>query len=99
MFADADLFADLYGRYPLGRIAPVLASGPLLGDAVRWLGGEEMFSGEVVSEDDKPIQHTRNQDVVWFMLTLIGAPVIVLTLGLLGTTRRRRGTKKAEVTP
>jgi hypothetical protein len=32
------------------------------------------------------------------MLTIIGAPIIVLTLGLLGTTRRRRGFKKAEVT-
>ena len=98
VFADVDLFSDLYGRDPLGRVAPVLASGPLLGDAVRWLGGEEQFGGEVVSEDDKPIQHTKNQDVVWFMLTIIGAPIIVLTLGLLGTTRRRRGPKKAEVT-
>ena len=98
VFADVDLFSDLYGRDPLGRVAPVLASGPLLGDAVRWLGGEEQFGGEVVSEDDKPIQHTKNQDVVWFMLTIIGAPIIVLTLGLLGTTRRRRGFKKAEVT-
>lgn len=98
LFADVDLFSDLYGRDPLGRVAPVLASGPLLGDAVRWLGGEEQFGGEVVSEDDKPIQHTKNQDVVWFMLTIIGAPIIVLTLGLLGTTRRRRGSKKAEVT-
>jgi hypothetical protein len=98
VFADVDFFADLYGRDPLGRIAPVLASGPLLGDAIKWLGGDEMFTGEVVSEDDKPIQHTKNQDVVWFMLTLVGAPIVVLTLGLLGTIRRRRGSKKAEVT-
>ena len=98
VFADVDLFSDLFGRDPLGRSSAFLASGPLLGDAVRWLGGEEVFTGEVVSEDDKPIQHTKNQDVVWFILTLVGAPIIVLTLGLLGTTRRRRGSKKAEVT-
>jgi hypothetical protein len=98
VFADVDLFSDLYGRDPLGRRTAFLASGPLLADAVRWLGGEEVFTGEIVSEDDKPIQHTKNQDVVWFVLTLVGAPIIVLTLGLLGTTRRRRGSKKAEVT-
>jgi len=97
VFADVDLFSDLFGRDPLGRSSAFLASGPLLADAVRWLGGEEVFTGEVVSEDDKPIQHTKNQDVVWFILTLVGAPIIVLTLGLLGTTRRRRGSKKAEV--
>ena len=58
-----------------------------------------MFSGEVVSEDDKAIQHTKNEDVVWFLLMIIGAPVIVLTLGLVGTSaRRRRASKKTEVT-
>jgi hypothetical protein len=97
LFADVDLFSDLFGRDPLGRVTPFLASGPLLADAVRWLGGEELFTGEIVSEDDKPIQHTKNQDVAWFILTLVGAPIIVLTLGLLGTTRRRRSSKKAEV--
>jgi len=35
---------------------------------------------------------------VWFTLMIIGAPIIVLTLGLVGTSRRRRGSKKAEVT-
>lgn len=98
VFGDVDLFSDLFGRDPLGRVNSFLASGPLLADAVRWLGGEEMFTGEVVSEDDKPIQHTKNQDVVWFILTLVGFPLVVLTLGLVMTTRRRRGTKKAEVT-
>ena len=98
VFADVDLFGDIYSRDPLGRVAPVIVSGPLLGDAIHWLGGEEAFSGEVVSEDDKPIQHTKNQDVVWFMLMIIGVPLFVLSVGLFATTRRRRGSKKAEVT-
>jgi hypothetical protein len=102
VFADVDLFADLVIRDPLGRPLMLMwadVDGPgVVEDAVHWLGGEEVFSGEIVSEDDKPIQHTKNQDVVWFMLTILGAPIIVLTLGLLGTTRRRRGSKKAEVT-
>jgi hypothetical protein len=102
VFADVDLFADILARDPLGRPVMLMladaAGGGVVEDIVHWLGGEEVFSGEIVSEDDKPIQHTKNQDVVWFMLTIIGFPLIVLTLGLLGTTRRRRGTKKAEVT-
>ena len=59
-------------------------SGPLLDDSVKWLGGEEVFAGEVVSEDDKPIQHTKSQDAVWFTLTIVGAPLLVLALGLVG---------------
>jgi len=102
VFGDVDLFADVALRDPLGRAAILMwaeVSGPgVFEDIIHWLGGEEVFSGEIVSEDDKPIQHTKNQDVVWFMLTIIGFPLLVLTLGLLGTTRRRRGSKKAEVT-
>ncbi|HEY0189868.1 MAG TPA: Gldg family protein [Kofleriaceae bacterium] len=98
VFADGDLFVDLFGRNQLGQPVGILSSGPLLKDSVSWLAGEETVIGEIVSEDDKPIQHTKSQDAVWFMLTLIGAPIIVLSLGLFGTTRRRRGIKKAEVT-
>jgi hypothetical protein len=98
LFADTDLFADALVQ-SMGRAAIVLVSGPLLDDTVRWLGGEESFVGDVVSEDDKPIQHTKSQDAVWFMLTLVGAPILVLTLGLVGTWARRRKSKKVEVTP
>jgi hypothetical protein len=99
VFADVDLFTDAYVQGALGRAAIVLVSGPLLEDSVKWLAGEEAIVGEVISEDDKPIQHTKNEDVVWFTLMIIGAPIIVLTLGLVGTwARRRRGSKKTEVT-
>jgi hypothetical protein len=99
LFADADLFADALVQ-SMGRAAMVIVSGPLLDDTVKWLGGEETFVGDVVSEDDKPIQHTKSQDAVWFTLTIVGAPLLVLTLGLVGTWFRRRKTgKKVEVTP
>ena len=66
---------------------------------MKWLAGEEAIVGDVVSEDDKPIQHTKNEDAVWFTLMVIGAPIIVLTLGLVGTwARRRRSARKTEVT-
>jgi hypothetical protein len=100
VFADADLFADALVSNAAGRAAVVLVSGPLLDDSVKWLGGEETYVGEVVSEDDKPIKHTKNQDAVWFALSIIGAPVLVLAFGLVGTwARKRRSTsrKPAEV--
>src|SRR5690606_39974506 len=97
-FADADLFADAFVS-SMGRAAVVLVSGPLLDDAVKWLGGEEVFAGEVVTEDDKPIKHTKSQDAVWFTLTIVGAPLLVLTLGLVGTwARRRRSSHKPTAT-
>ncbi|HEY1816192.1 MAG TPA: Gldg family protein [Kofleriaceae bacterium] len=102
VFADADLFADALAHDAMGRAGVLMVSqlggGDLFDDSVKWLGGEEVFAGDIVSEDDKPIQHTKNQDVVWFTLTIIGVPLLVLTLGLVGTlTRRRR--KTAEVKP
>lgn len=96
VYADADLFVDLQ-MIGGGRASVRLPTGNLLVDSIRWLGGEEVFSGEIVSEEDKPIQHTKNQDAVWFTLTTVGAPLLVLTLGLVGTWLRRRRTKK--VTP
>lgn len=99
VFADADLFADALVQSPVGRAAVVMVSGPLLDDSIKWLGGEEVFAGEVVSEDDKPIKHTKSEQAVWFALTTIGAPLLVLALGLVGTwARKRRSTRKpAEV--
>jgi hypothetical protein len=95
VFADADLFADALVSNSMGRAAVVLVSGPLLDDSIKWLGGEEVFAGEVVSEDDKPIKHTKSQDAVWFALTIIGAPLLVLAFGLVGTwARKRRNTVK-----
>lgn len=99
VFSDVDLFADALVSSGMGRASVVLVSGPLLDDSIRWLGGEEVFSGEVVSEDDKPITHTKTQDAKWFTLTIVGGPLLVLVLGLVGTWARRRRTKPSEVKP
>ena len=61
-----------------------------------------MFVGEVVSEDDKPIKHTKNQDAVWFTLTIIGAPLLVLDARPrrdLGPPRAADDDEADEVTP
>ncbi len=97
-FADVDLFADVIVHNQMGGAGVTMVSGPLLEDSIRWLGGEEVFAGEVVSEDDKPIQHTKNQDAVWFGLTLVGFPALVLAGGLIYTSSvRRRGRRAGAV--
>ena len=89
VFSDAELFADVPVPGPGGRMVSGMLYPVLLADSIRWLGGEEVFAGEVVSEDDKPVQHTKNQDAVWFAIMLIGVPLLVLGLGLFGTLGRR----------
>jgi hypothetical protein len=80
VLADADLFSDLVLKnVPTNRF--------LLLDAVRWLSGEESLSGEVNSEEDVRIEHTKNKDVLWFYATILGIPILVLGLGL-GWSRR-----------
>jgi hypothetical protein len=62
-------------------------------DTVLWLLGEEQLAGEVSSEEDVPVQHTRQQDVVWFYSAVFLAPATVLGAGFLVT--RRRGRRRA----
>jgi gliding motility-associatede transport system auxiliary component len=59
-------------------------------DALRWLGGEESFSGAVDAPKDVLIQHTKQKDKAYFYLTIFGAPAMVLGLGLFLTKRSRR---------
>jgi hypothetical protein len=99
--SDGDLFVDLQIAQG-GAVFVEMVSGPLLDDAIKWLGGEESFVGDVTSEDDVPIQHTQSQDTNWFYLTLVGGPLLVLVGGLIGTRRRYRaprGRGAREVTP
>jgi len=76
VIADADLFSDLVLKnVPTNRY--------LLLDAVRWLAGEESLAGEVNSEEDVRIEHTKGKDVLWFYATILGVPMLVLAAGLL----------------
>ena len=89
VFADGELFMDpVQQRY--------LFAQTLFADAVRWLGGEELFAGETVSEKDVLIKHTKSRDVMWFYLCIVGAPFFVLAMGLgFVWFRRRRVTRRA----
>jgi hypothetical protein len=89
VLADADALTDLV-------MSNFMPNQLLVVDALRWLGGEESFAGEVSSEEDVRIEHTQHKDLVWFYATILGAPALVLGLGLTYSrkSRQRRGGKK-----
>ena len=64
-------------------------------DSLKWTGGEEKWTGEVKSEKDVPLQHTKGKDIIWFYSTILGAPLFVLGIGLLGVRLGRRRRRKA----
>lgn len=86
VIADADSMSDLL----MGNFGP---NRMLLLDAIRWLGGEESFAGEVNDEEDVKIEHSKQKDLVWFYSTIVGMPALVLGLGLTGARRARRSRK------
>lgn len=85
--ADADGMTDLL----LSNFGP---NRLLLMDALRWLGGEDSFAGEVNDEQDVRIEHSKQGDQVWFYSTIVGMPALVLFAGL-AIARSARRTSKA----
>jgi hypothetical protein len=86
VLADADSVADLAMQNFIGNQV-------LFVDAVRWLGGEESFAGEVNTEEDVRIEHTKEKDLIWFYATIFGAPALIGGAGFWYSrrSRRRRG--------
>ncbi|NTX04806.1 Gldg family protein [Myxococcus sp. CA040A] len=89
VMADADVVSDV--------VLSNMGNAYLAVDTLRWLTGEESVSGAVSSEEDVPIQHTREQDVAWFYATVFVAPALVLALGFVTTRRRGRRAPRAPV--
>lgn len=64
-------------------------------DALAWLIGNEELGSEVSSEEDVPIEHSRDQDKIWFYATTFAAPVPLLFLSAWVARRRRRPSESA----
>lgn len=79
--ADADAFGDVAMQNPGNRT--------LFADSLHWLSRDETIVGEVASEEDVPLTHSKKQDLAWFYLTSFLPPASVLILGTLFTRRRR----------
>jgi hypothetical protein len=88
VLADADALSDLL-------MERVVGNQMLLVDAVRWLVGEESLAGAMQSEEDVRIEHTKQEDQVWFYATIFGVPALILALGV-WLSRRGRGERKPE---
>jgi ABC-type uncharacterized transport system len=90
VFADADIFLDEH------QSGWKQLLGPMVVDAIKWLGGEEHLAGAIESEKDVAIVHSKGEDVVWFYATIVGAPVVVLGFGVwFGWWRRQRAQRRA----
>jgi hypothetical protein len=85
--ADSDAVADTLITNP-GNAYFVL-------DGLKWLVGDEGITGEISSEADVPITHTRKQDVTWFYTSIFGVPALVLGFGWSMSARRRRSRRAA----
>ncbi|MEO5729162.1 MAG: Gldg family protein, partial [Byssovorax sp.] len=59
-------------------------------DLIRWLGGEESFTGSITTTEDVRIEHTKQKDQAWFYATIFGAPSLLLGAGLWATRRKRK---------
>jgi hypothetical protein len=81
VLGDADVVSDL----ALVNDANAL----LFLDAIRWLGGDESFAGEIQSNEDVRIEHTKQKDLVWFYGLILGVPVLVLGAGIVVARRSR----------
>ena len=91
IFADADAFSD----WPIQgdrKVTPmrVVGNSNLIAGGLKWLQGEEDLAGEITSEEDVTIKHTRKKDLWWLYSTTFGIPLAVLGVGLLVTQRRKR---------
>ncbi|TPV94536.1 MAG: hypothetical protein B7733_14675 [Myxococcales bacterium FL481] len=65
-------------------------------DSVNWLIGAEATTGRVESEEDVRIEHTRQEQALWFYAMVLGVPALVVGGGALHVRRRRRaGGKQA----
>jgi hypothetical protein len=89
VFADREFFTDRPVQQG-GQIYLTAWGGPAVADAVRWIGGEEVFSGDISNEDDVAIEQTHKQQAWWFLLMIVAGPAVVLGIGLSLALGQRR---------
>lgn len=78
------------GDFMTNKLAQNNGNMLLFVDSLAWLIGNEDLSGEVSSEEDIPIEHSREQDKVWFYATTFAVPAPILLLGAFVARRRRK---------
>lgn len=84
VLADSDAVGD--------DLLPNGANLVFVGDGLEWLTTDKPASTKVESEEDVPVEHTRDQDTWWFWGVVVGAPLAMLALGWV-VLRIRRGNR------
>lgn len=82
VIGDGDFLTDRVIRNP-GNVF-------VFSDVMQWLIGEEQILGDTTTEEDVRIEHTQEEDKIWFYATSFGAPLPLLALGVWMRMRRRR---------
>lgn len=81
VIADATALADLTLSNKANQVLVV--------DGVAWLLGEAALGGSVENEEDVKIEHTQEDQSLWFYSTIVAVPALVVLLGLLRVWMRR----------
>ncbi|MCZ7682336.1 MAG: GldG family protein [Sandaracinaceae bacterium] len=83
VIADGDFITDRWIRNA--------GNAFVLMDTLNWLVGEEQVFGPTQTEEDIPIEHTREEDKAWFYGTSFAMPLPLLLLGFWLAMRKRGG--------
>lgn len=83
VFGDENLFSD-------AALKSFEGNERLVEDAARWLMGDEELAGETESEEDVKVTHTRDEDIVWFLASAFGIPLLFVFVGLIRIRMRRK---------
>lgn len=86
-FADASVISDFLIRNPANQL--------LVLDAARWVAGDSAISGEIASEEDVRIRHSKVRELFVFHGSIFLVPILVLATGFVATRKRRKGGKNA----
>ena len=82
VIADADFATDQVIRNP-GNLV-------VINDILQWLLGQEEIVTQTASEEDVAIEHTREEDKVWFYGTTLAAPLPLFGIGIWVALQRRK---------
>lgn len=83
VIGDASVFSDAMFSLSPGNKTFAL-------DAARWLSGTEEQIGEVNSEEDVKITHSKDSNTAWFYGTILLFPAFILVMGAIIIRRHRR---------
>jgi hypothetical protein len=81
VFADGSVISDFLLRNP-GNQLMVL-------DAFKWVAGEAKLGGEISSEEDVKIMHSRSRELFVFHGSIFLVPALMLGLGFIATRKKR----------